>query len=135
MTHKSWMDELIARKGLSKGVAREAALLEIASVFDLIMEENGINKTTMAEKLGVTKSLVTQVLSGNRNLTVRTMSDFAFALGGNIRFSFIPAMQDIEYSYATTFAKPIHTSIQPEVPFPKRHKSEYLRRKISGIAA
>lgn len=45
------------------------------------MEELNISKVDLAKRLGKSKSYVTQMLSGSRNMTLSTLSDICFALG------------------------------------------------------
>ncbi|GEM_PF-1009922 len=44
------------------------------------MEDKGVSKSELAEKLGKTKSHISQLLSGSRNMTLRTLADICFAL-------------------------------------------------------
>lgn len=44
------------------------------------MEERDMNKVELAARLGRSKAYVSQVLNGTRNMTLRTLSDFAFAV-------------------------------------------------------
>lgn len=45
------------------------------------MEAQGITKADMARKLGCSRAHVTQVMSGSRNATLRTIAEFAWACG------------------------------------------------------
>jgi transcriptional regulator with XRE-family HTH domain len=44
------------------------------------MRERGMRKSDLAAKLGVSKAYITQALDGGRNLTLRSLADFAWAL-------------------------------------------------------
>lgn len=44
------------------------------------MEDRGVSKSDLAEKLGKTKAYISQLLSGSRNMTLRTLADICFAL-------------------------------------------------------
>ena len=52
-----------------------------------IMEKNDIRKATLAKQLGYSKGHISRVLSGDRNMTLDTISDIAMALGVNIEFT------------------------------------------------
>ncbi|HBL6925837.1 TPA: helix-turn-helix transcriptional regulator [Citrobacter koseri] len=44
------------------------------------MEDREVSKSDLAERLGKTKAYVSQLLSGSRNMTLRTLSDICYAL-------------------------------------------------------
>jgi transcriptional regulator with XRE-family HTH domain len=44
-----------------------------------VMEEQQISKADVAKRLGKSRAFVTQVLSGSRNMTLRTFADLAWA--------------------------------------------------------
>ncbi|MDR2213074.1 MAG: helix-turn-helix transcriptional regulator [Pseudomonadales bacterium] len=52
------------------------------------MEDQNITKTELAKRLGKSKTFVTQVLSGSRNMTLGTLSDIAFVLELKIKITF-----------------------------------------------
>uniref|UniRef100_UPI00102C67CF helix-turn-helix domain-containing protein n=1 Tax=Candidatus Magnetaquicoccus inordinatus TaxID=2496818 RepID=UPI00102C67CF len=57
------------------------------------MEEQRISRVTLAETLGKSKSYVSQVLSGNRNMTLATLADVAYALRLQIKMQLTDARQ------------------------------------------
>jgi transcriptional regulator with XRE-family HTH domain len=61
--------------------AGEELTFNVTEELLIIMEDKGITKSQLAEKLGKTKAYVSQLLSGSRNMTLRTLSDLCFALG------------------------------------------------------
>ncbi len=63
----------------------EELILDVTELLSSALEEKRMTKSELAEKLGKTKGFVTQVLSGNRNLTLRTIADIADALGFRVR--------------------------------------------------
>jgi transcriptional regulator with XRE-family HTH domain len=64
---------------------QEELILDVTELLSGALEERHLTKSDLAEKLGKTKGFVTQVLSGNRNLTLRTIADIADALAFRIR--------------------------------------------------
>lgn len=64
---------------------QEDLILEMTELLSAAMEDERITKSELAKRLGKTKGFVTQVLSGNRNLTLRTIADIADALGFRVR--------------------------------------------------
>jgi transcriptional regulator with XRE-family HTH domain len=61
-------------------LAQELLITEITEKIWNAMELAGVNKTELANRMGATKGYVSQVLSGSRNMTLRTLSDICFAL-------------------------------------------------------
>lgn len=61
--------------------AGEELTFDITEEILIAMEEKGINKAQLADRLGKSKSYVSQILSGARNMTLRTLSDVCFAIG------------------------------------------------------
>lgn len=64
----------------AKLVAQERLMTEVTETIWKAMEAAGINKADLANGMGVTKGHVSQVLSGSRNMTLRTLADICFAL-------------------------------------------------------
>lgn len=65
----------------ARGLAQETLILDVTE--DLLGEMIGlgINRVQLAEKLGKPKSQISQLFSGSRNMTLRTLSDICWALG------------------------------------------------------
>lgn len=61
--------------------AREELVYNVTEDLLVIMEDMGINKKELADKLGKSRAYITQILSGTRNMTLGTFSDICFALG------------------------------------------------------
>lgn len=60
--------------------AQEGVILEATeSIWDAL-EKRQWNKSQLAQALNTSKANVTQLLNGSRNMTLRTLSDIAFAL-------------------------------------------------------
>ena len=65
------------RRSLARARLRYEALEAIA----IGMNHSGTNQNALAEKLGVSKGAVSQVLGGDRDLRLGTLSDYLHALG------------------------------------------------------
>lgn len=65
----------------NKLLRQEAFILEATEQLSEALENEGITKAELADRLGKTKGFVSQVLTGGRNLTLRTIADFSTALG------------------------------------------------------
>jgi transcriptional regulator with XRE-family HTH domain len=51
------------------------------------MSENKISRADLAQAMGVSPGRVSQILSGDENLTLRTLSSVAAALGAEIELA------------------------------------------------
>jgi len=69
---------------------QESLLLEATELICAIMEKNNISKADLARKMGKSKAYVTQCLSGEQNLTLRTLADFFTALNYQIQMGAVP---------------------------------------------
>lgn len=73
------LDEGLDREDLRLD-AQEDLIFDVTQEILEVMEDLGANKADLARKLDVSRAHVTQVLSGERNMTLRTLADLAFAL-------------------------------------------------------
>lgn len=59
---------------------QERLLVQVAISINRLMKDVGMSRTELAKRLGLTKGRVSQILSGQRNLTLRTLADIYTAL-------------------------------------------------------
>lgn len=64
---------------------QEELILEVTEALAGAMIRQGITKSELARRLGKSKGFVSQVLAGNRNLTLRTIADIGDALACQVR--------------------------------------------------
>jgi hypothetical protein len=64
---------------------QEELILEVTEALARAIAAEGISKAELATRLGKSKAFVSQVLAGGRNLTLRTMADFADAVRCRIK--------------------------------------------------
>lgn len=62
----------------------------------VMMEDLNISKQELARRMGKSKALISQLLDGSRNMTLRTLSDVCFALGIKAKFNILN--QDISFN-------------------------------------
>ena len=65
---------------------QERAILEVTELVCEVMEQENINRSELARRLGKTKGYITQLLDGRANMTVRTVSDVFTALDRAVHF-------------------------------------------------
>lgn len=61
-------------------VAEETLIFDVTEEISRALDAAGITRKELAEALGRTKGHITQLLSGERNMTLRTAADLAHAL-------------------------------------------------------
>lgn len=62
----------------------EELILDVTEAISAAMQEAGISKAQLAKRMGRTKGFITQLLSGGRNLTLRTLAGIADALEARV---------------------------------------------------
>ena len=65
---------------------QEMFILEVTQTIWDGMLDQGITRSELAKRLGRTRGYVSHLLSGDRNLTLRTLSDIAHAIGYRAKF-------------------------------------------------
>ena len=68
----------------------EMSLAMAQAEIQIAMDESGLKKSELADKLGRPRSFISRILSGNHNLTIRTMARVFGACGFEIRFNRVP---------------------------------------------
>jgi transcriptional regulator with XRE-family HTH domain len=61
-------------------LAQEELILDATETIITLLEERGVSRADLAKRLGKSKGFVSQILSGERNMTLRTLADVGFAL-------------------------------------------------------
>jgi DNA-binding phage protein len=72
------------------GVLEESALAMAQSTIQNAINQVGITKADLARKMDCHRSFVSRMLSGNHNLTIKTMSRALAACGYEVRFQHAP---------------------------------------------
>lgn len=80
--HK-WINANPERKRI---YAQECLIVIVAERISLLMQRQNMSKADLAAKLGCSKAHVTGLLSGSRNMTLRTIADIAGVLGCRVEF-------------------------------------------------
>jgi transcriptional regulator with XRE-family HTH domain len=68
----------------------EGAILDFTEALWDAMEERGVTRSELARRLGTSQAYITRVLSGHANLTLKSMSKLAVALGLQLDVSLSP---------------------------------------------
>ena len=94
--NKTKFEEFIEDIARNRIYQQESMAFEAAELISGLMEEQKVTKSELAESIGRSKSFITQVLSGNRNMTLHTFAELAFGLGHRVKFSSAPLDSDKE---------------------------------------
>ncbi len=68
---------------------QEQLLFDATELVSRAMEQQGVSKSELARRIGKSKAYVTQVLGGKTNMTLRTLSDLAAAVGYDVELAAI----------------------------------------------
>jgi transcriptional regulator with XRE-family HTH domain len=74
----------------------EGLELEVTEKILRIMEEQGISRSDLAQRLGVSKAAVSKLLNNGSNMTLRRLLTIAEAMGHNLSVNFSPSEQNVE---------------------------------------
>jgi transcriptional regulator with XRE-family HTH domain len=73
-----------------RAYCREDLIFQVTQLICKIMKEKPVTRKELADIVGVTKGHITQLLSGNHNMTLVTISDLFYALGCKITLEASP---------------------------------------------
>ncbi len=91
-TMKDWLE---ADPEHHKLFEQERLIVDVAEEIYAVMERGeGMSRAGLAQRLGKSKAFVTQILSGSRNLTLRTIADIAGALGQRVEIRLKPQVTE-----------------------------------------
>lgn len=93
MTNKTaaeWMKEKIAKYEDSFDFKHEELVLDITEQICNAMEEQGIDRAELADKMGVSRAFISKLLNGTPNLTTKTLLKITLALGRELSVKLPP---------------------------------------------
>lgn len=76
-----YFTELDFSNAEERAYAREELVYNVTEDLLVILEDLNVNKAELARRLNKSKSYVSQILSGSRNMTLGTLSDICLSLG------------------------------------------------------
>lgn len=103
-----------ASEEAKKLFTKEALLLDVTEAIWEAMEKCGLNKVQLADALGTSKSNITQLLDGTRNMTLGTLSDLAFVLGLRVNVRLCDKSETVSWEHAeAVLTKGTRMAFQP----------------------
>ncbi|HED17439.1 MAG TPA: XRE family transcriptional regulator [Gammaproteobacteria bacterium] len=84
-----------------RAFVREELVYNVTEDILLTLEDLEVSKKELAHRLGKSRSYVTQVLSGARNMTLGSLSDICFALGVKPKVNIVvePILDDLAFDW------------------------------------
>ena len=88
-----------ASKANQKLFSRTELIQNVTEDIMIAMEDLNISKSGLAKKIGKSKSYVTQLLSGSRNMTLASLSDLCFELDISPEIVILEEAQAVEVKH------------------------------------
>ena len=73
----------------ARGLRQEELIIEVTEALARALRNSGLTQSELAARLGKTKGFISQIMSGGRNLTLRTLSDVAGAIGCRVQVNLV----------------------------------------------
>ena len=86
----TWVHDLLQSSEGFRLYQQESTILNVTEMICELMEQKGVSRAALADQLIKTKGRVSQLLSGDSNMTLRTLSDMLLALDHSLAVCAIP---------------------------------------------
>jgi transcriptional regulator with XRE-family HTH domain len=86
----TWQERQTATPEERRLYEQERLVLWATEMLSDEMERAGVSRAALAERLGTSRANVTGLLSGGRNMTLRTLADVAGVLGMRVEIALHP---------------------------------------------
>jgi transcriptional regulator with XRE-family HTH domain len=97
--------------------AQTSAVLDAADLISEAMEAQGLNQKDLASKLGVSKGYVSRLLSGNENMTVKSVARVLHVLGYHYQQTLVSRVTTVKSSNIVHFIDYVEDQdIEPGTP-------------------
>ena len=81
MSKKSELEEILENEARAIRYWENALIADITDEIEMALEDRGWSHKDLAERLGVTPGHVSRLLSGQRNMTMKTLARIGYVLG------------------------------------------------------
>ena len=103
MANEAWTERQTRTPEARRRYEEERLILWTTEAIREAMEERGLNRAAVAGKLGTSRANVTQLLSGSRNMTLRSLAGLAHACGMRAEVG----LEELRESVFTPIEEPI----------------------------
>jgi len=130
---ETFIQKLMSDEEGRKLYFREDLIFEVTETISQAMEEKGVNKAELSRLAGVTKSNITQLLSGDHNMRLTTVADLLYALDSKMAVSAVPLDIDsiLESTTFNQWAPAVDIAIKQSE---YREINEEMQEKLSQAA-
>jgi len=101
MKAEKWLRGLLDKYKDDLEFRAEGVIYDFTEKIVARMEELKINRSDLADRLGVSKPFITKLLNGNPNLTIKTMMSIADVLGCELSLDLYPQGFEIRSLYVS----------------------------------
>ncbi len=105
-------------------------ILDVTEMIVELMNERGVTRSELADRLGKTKGHISQLLSGSRNLTLRTLSDIFVALD----FRFLPTAMPMAEPYTGYLRSRPANGLRFSTPRTRKSANQESQRDLADSA-
>ena len=92
----NFIERLLSDREGQRVYCREDLIFEVTEAICRVMEEKGISKAELSRMTGVSKSNITQLLSGDQNMRLTTVADLLFALDTKLEVTATPIESELD---------------------------------------
>ena len=92
----NFIERLLSDREGQKLYFREDLMFEVTEAICKVMGEKGISKAELSRIAGVSKSNITQLLSGDHNMRLTTIADLLFALDARLEVTATPIESELD---------------------------------------
>jgi transcriptional regulator with XRE-family HTH domain len=92
----TWLEKRLAKRSGGAGLETERLFLELSESFVRTMAAKNIKRAELARRMEVDRAVVTRVMAGDRNVTLRTLVSVAASLGCRLKIEMeeVPEQQE-----------------------------------------
>jgi len=126
---KAWIERQTASEESRREYEQERLVLWTTDQLCEAMDERGTSKAELAAMLGTSRANVTNLLSGARNMTLRTVADVACVLGHRVELSLEPLRQG---EFITTPVRTVHSLRRRAVVSAPVSRTDYSAEDMAG---
>lgn len=127
---KTFVEKLMSDDEGRKLYFREDLIFEITESICKVMAEKDISKAELARRAGVSKSNITQLLSGDHNMRLTTVADLLYAVDSKLEVTPVPLDVD---SILESTASVTESQWTPAVDFMSSSEYEAITEEESEL--